>query len=71
MDTKYFPLQLCKAFIIHVLIGEVNNDCFIKFFLNNVTPMKSKIVEAALRGTAPQIYDDDDFLDILDPFNCK
>ena len=24
MDTKYFPLQLCKAFIIHVLIGEVN-----------------------------------------------
>ena len=34
MDTKYFPLQLRKAFIIHVLFGEVNNDCFIKSFLN-------------------------------------
>ena len=33
--------------------------------------MESKIVEAALRGTPPQIYDDDDFLDILDRFNCK
>ena len=33
--------------------------------------MKSKIFEAALRETAPQIYDDDDFPDILDPFNCK
>ena len=71
MDTKYFPLQLCKAFIIYVLFGEVNSDCFIKSFLNYVTPMESKIVEAALRGTPPQIYDDDDFLDILDRFNCK
>ena len=71
IDTKYFPLQLRKAFIIHVLFGEVNNDCFIKSFLNYVTPMESKIVEAALRGTPPQIYDDDDFLDILDRFNCK
>ena len=25
--------------------------------------MESKIVEAALRGMPPQIYDDDDFLD--------
>ena len=33
--------------------------------------MESKIVEAALRGTPTQIYDDDDFLDILDRFNCK
>ena len=33
--------------------------------------MESKIVEAALRGTLSQIYDDDDFLDILDRFNCK
>ena len=33
--------------------------------------MESKIVEAALRGNSPQIYDDDDFLDILDRFNCK
>ena len=55
MDTKYFPLQLCKAFITHVLFGEVNNDCFIKSFLNYVTPTESKIVEAALRGTPPQI----------------
>ena len=21
IDTKYFPLQLCKAFIVHVLLG--------------------------------------------------
>ena len=48
MDTKYFPLQLREAFIIHVLSGEVNNDCFIKSFLNYVTSMESKIVEAAL-----------------------
>ena len=33
--------------------------------------MESKIVEAALQGTLPQIYDDDDFLDISDRFNCK
>ena len=33
--------------------------------------MESKIVEAALWGTPPKIYDDDDFLDILDRFNCK
>ena len=33
--------------------------------------MESKIVEAALRGTPPKIYDDDVFLDILDRFNCK
>ena len=32
MNTKYFPLQLCKAFIIYVLFGEVNNDCFITSF---------------------------------------
>ena len=71
MDTKYFLLRLCKAFIIHVLFGELNNDFFIRSFLNYVTPMESKIVEAALRGTPTQIYDDDDFLDILDRFNCK
>ena len=70
-DTKYFPWQLCKAFIIYVQFGEVNSDCFIKSFLNYVTPVESKIVEAALRGNPPQIYDDDDFLDILDRFNCK
>ena len=34
MDTKYFPLQLCKAFIIYVLFGDVNNDCFINSSLN-------------------------------------
>ena len=66
MDTKYFPLRLCKASIIHVLFGEVNNDCFIKSFLNYVKPMESKIVKAALRGTPPQIYDVVDFLDVLD-----
>ena len=33
--------------------------------------MESKIVKAALLGTPPQVYDDDDFLDILDRFNCK
>ena len=66
MDTKYFPLQLCKAFIIYVLFGKVNNDCFIKSFLNYVTPL-----ESALRGTPPKIYDNDDFLGILDRFNCK
>ena len=33
-DTKYFPFQFCKAFIIHDLFGEVNNDCFIKSSLN-------------------------------------
>ena len=33
--------------------------------------MESKIVEAALRGTRPKIYDDDHFLDILGRFNCK
>ena len=71
IDTKCFPLRLCKAFIIHVLFGEVNNDCFIKSFLNYVTPMELKIVETALWGTLPQIYDDDDFLDISDRFNCK
>ena len=71
MDTKHFPLQLCKAFIIYVLFGKVNNDCFIKSFLNYVTPMESKIAEAALRGTPAKIYDNDDFLDIIDRFNCK
>ena len=71
MNTKYFPLRLCKAFIIHVLFGEINNDCFIKSFLNYVTLMESKIIEAALRGTSPQNYGDDDFLDILDRFNYK
>ena len=40
-------------------------------FLNYVTPIESKIDEAALRGNPPQFYDDDDFLDILDQFNCK
>ena len=40
-------------------------------FLNYVTPIESKIDEAALRGNPPQIYDDDDFLYILDQFNCK
>ena len=48
MDAKYFPLQLCKAFVIYVLFGEINNNCFIKSFLNYVTPKESKIVEAAL-----------------------
>ena len=71
MDTKYFPLRLCKAFIIYVLYEEVNNHCFIKSFLNYVTPMESKIVEAALRETPPQIYDDDNFLYMLDRVNCK
>ena len=71
MDAKYFPLHLCKALVIYVLFGEINNNCFIKSFLNYGTPKESKIVEAALRGTPPQIYDDDDFLDILDRFNCK
>ena len=66
MDTKYFPLQLCKVFNSYVLFGEVNNDCFIKSFLNYVAPMESKFFQAALRGTSPQIYDDNDFLDILD-----
>ena len=70
MDTKYFPLQLRKAFITHVLFGQKSNDCFIKSFLNYVTPRESKIIEAALRGTSPQFYDDDDFLDISDRFNC-
>lgn len=71
MDTIYFPWQLCKAFIVHVLFGELNNDCFIKSFLNYVTPMESKIVEIALRGTSPHIYEDDDFLDILGRFDSK
>ena len=71
MDTKYFPLQLCKVFNSYVLFGEVNNDCFIKSFLNYVTPMESKNFQAALQGNPPQIYDDYDFLNILDRFNCK
>ena len=71
MDIKYFPLRLSKPFIIYVLYGEVNSDCFIKSFLNYVITMELEIVEAALRRTPPQVYDDDDFLDVLDRFNCK
>ena len=32
---------------------------------------KLDLFEAALRGTPPQMCDDDDSLDILDQFNCK
>ena len=71
MDIKYFPLRLCKAFIIHVLFGEVKKWSFYQIFNYVVTPMELKFVKAALRVIPPQIYDNNDFLDILDWFNCK
>ncbi|XP_057293155.1 uncharacterized protein LOC130621818 [Hydractinia symbiolongicarpus] len=70
-DTKYFPMQLCKAFIMYCLFGNVQNDNLIQSFLNYLTPMESKIVDDALHGKNNGLFEDEEFLDILDRFNCK
>lgn len=62
-NTKYFPMQVCKAFIMYCLFGNVQNDNLIQSFLNSLTPMAS--------GKKNCLFEDEEFLDILDRINCK
>ena len=71
LDAAYFPIQLSQAFLIYVLFGTVPNDQIIDSFFNYLAPMERTIVESALKGIPATIYDEEDFLDVLDRFNCR
>ena len=71
VEANYFPAILSKAFIIYCLFGTVSNDLLVESFLNFVSSMEKALLQEALKTTNADIYEDEDFLELLDRFNCR
>ena len=63
-------LSFYKNLIIYCLFGTVFNDLLIQSFLNFVFSMEKALLQEALKTTNVHIYQDEDFLELLDHFNC-
>lgn len=70
-DVGYFPIQISKAFLINCLFADVNNDTLIDSFLLFLTHGDEKLTREALKGTNADIYNDEEFVDLLDRYNCR
>ena len=72
IDAGYFPIFLSKAFVVHCLFGDtpVSNELLIESFLNFVSPMDCSMFKEALKTTTT-IYDDEEFIELLDRYNCR
>ena len=70
-EANYFPTILTKAFLIYCLFGTVSNDLPIQSFLNFVSSMEKVLLQEALKTTNAGIYEDEDFSELLDRFNCQ
>ena len=70
-EANYFPTILSKAFLIYCLFGTVSNDLPIQSFLNFVSSIEKALLQEALKTTNAGIYGDEDFLELLDRFNCQ
>ena len=71
IEGGYFPIRLSQAFMIYALYGTCPNDVLIDSFLNYIAPMEKTVVDMALKETVTSIYGEEEFLDILDRFNCR
>lgn len=71
--TGYFPIFLAKAFVTYCLFGDtpLSNDLLMESFLNFVSPMDASLLKEALKTTNQGIYKDEDFIDLLDRYNCR
>ena len=71
VEANYFPIILSKAFVIYCLFGTVSNDLLVESFLNFVSSTEEVLLQEASKTTNADIYEDEDFLELLDRFNCR
>ena len=71
VEANYFPTILSEVYIIYCLFGTVSNDLLVESFLNFVSSMEKALLQEALKTTNVDIYQDEDFLELLDRFNCR
>ena len=69
LDANYFPTRISRAFIIYCLFGDVPNDITLRSFLEFLWKTERDVVNAALKGSPPNIYEDEEFIDVLERFN--
>ena len=71
LDANYFPTRISRAFIIYCLFGDVPNDIILRSFLEFLWKTERDVVNAALKGSPPNIYKDEEFIDVLERFYCR
>lgn len=65
--TGTFPIQLAEAQIMHLLFGEVSDECLIKSFLNLLPERECQILCQAQEKDGP--FPNDALVDILREYN--
>lgn len=71
IDTGYFPIMLCKAFIISCPFGGVVNKGLLDSFSNFVSISDAILMETALSTNDQSIYTDDEFSELMERFDCR
>ena len=70
LDANYFRTRISRAFIIYCLFGDVPDDLILRSFLEFLSKTERDVVNTALKGSPPNIYEDEEFIDVLERFNC-
>ena len=71
LDINHFPIKISSAFIIYCLFGGFSNDIIYRLFLEFLLKTGRGVVNAALKGFLTSVYEDKEFTDVLERFNCR
>lgn len=74
LDCGYFPLTLCKAFVINCLFGDESlpDKMLLNAFLKYISKTEERLVSSALTaGQTSNVFDDEFFQNILDRYRCR
>lgn len=74
LDCGYFPLNLCKAFVVNGLFGDegLSNKILLESFMKYISKTEEVLVESALTaGQTSSVFDDDIFMNVLDKYRCR
>ena len=64
-------LDISRAFTVYYLFGDVPNDIILRSFLEFLSKTERDVVNAALKGSPSNIYEDEEFIDVLERFDCR
>ena len=74
LDCGYFPLTLCKAFVVNCLFGVegLSNKMLLESFLKYISKTEEVLVRSALTaGQTSNVFEDDIFVNVLDRYKCR
>ena len=71
LDINHFPIKISRAFIIYCLFWDFSNDIIYRLLLEFLLKTGRGVVNAALKGFLPSVYEDEEFTDVLERFNCR